>query len=112
MDQDSQVHSQQKRIYELEAEVEAAKAETTHLRTRFQSAVEDAAMASASVQSLERTVRLLRKNQSQSPNDAAELQDLRAELDATRCVEDPVAPSHKTARCLLTEIEKKTVPCS
>jgi predicted RNase H-like nuclease (RuvC/YqgF family) len=74
----------QQQVCELEGEVDAARSEASHLRKRFQGAVEDAAMANASVQSLERTVRLLRKNQSQGPSESTELRDLRADLEATR----------------------------
>ena len=74
------------RIVELEAEIESVKSEASHLRTRFQSAVSDAEMANASVQGLERTVRLLRKNQQTGSSiaNAEELQDVKRELEAAR----------------------------
>jgi len=56
------------------------------LRKRFQDAVAESSVATASVSSLERTVRLLRKNQNvgQAGNESIEIQELKAELEAAR----------------------------
>ena len=74
------------RIFELEGEVEQVKSEAAHLRSRFQGAVEDAAKAQASVEGLERTVRLLRSHGGGDADIKAKHAMVISQLESTRLV--------------------------